>query len=88
MAREDLKELVRRMLKEAPFSMRQLAEEAGLSYDALRAWTAGRHVPERESIRKLTVALKRRAIRLEDHAEALEQAAKSDFPAGEETSAE
>ena len=57
-------ELVRNALREAPFAMRQLASESGLSYDVLRSWRSGRRHPNRESVRRLADGLAARAERL------------------------
>jgi hypothetical protein len=55
---------VRRALRDGPFAMRQLAADAGLSYDVLRSWRSGRRKPNRDSVRKLASGLARRADRL------------------------
>ena len=55
---------VRRALRDGPFAMRQLAADAGLSYDVLRSWRSGRRRPNRDSVRKLASGLARRADRL------------------------
>jgi transcriptional regulator with XRE-family HTH domain len=60
----ELEDSVRRALRDAPFAMRQLAAESGLSYDVLRSWRSGRRKPNRESIRKLATGLTRRADQL------------------------
>ena len=60
----ELEDSVRKALRDAPFAMRQLAAESGLSYDVLRSWRSGRRKPNRESIRKLATGLTRRADRL------------------------
>jgi transcriptional regulator with XRE-family HTH domain len=61
-----LRALIQRVLDEAPFSMRQLAEEAGLSYDAIRSWAADRRTPRLENLEHLAAALRQRASRLDD----------------------
>jgi len=63
---KQLRELIQRVLDEAPFSMRQLAEEAGLSYDALRSWATDRRTPRLENLESLAAALERRAERLSE----------------------
>lgn len=57
-------ELVREALRDAPFAMRQLAAESGLSYDVLRSWRSGRRHPNKESVRRLAEGLAARAERL------------------------
>jgi transcriptional regulator with XRE-family HTH domain len=61
-----LRALIQRVLDEAPFSMRQLAEEAGISYDAIRSWAADRRTPRSENLEHLAAALARRASHLGD----------------------
>ena len=62
--RTENNEWVTRALKEGPFAMRQLAADAGLSYDVLRSWRSGRRRPSRDSIRKLAAGLAKRSERL------------------------
>lgn len=57
---------IKDVLREAPFSMRQLATEANLSYDVLRSWRSGRRSPSDMSARRLIGALEARARRLND----------------------
>ena len=57
-------EYVRKALRDAPFAMRQLAAESGLSYDVLRSWRSGRRKPNVESVKKLASGLTRRAEHL------------------------
>jgi hypothetical protein len=66
---------VRTVLKEAPFAMRQLAADSGLSYDVLRSWRCGRRKPNRASVRKLVVGLNRRAERMKQLASELRKLA-------------
>lgn len=67
--------IVQRALSEGPFMLKQLAEEAGLSYDALRSWATGRRTPQPESLRQLADGLRRRAEVLQELAGELEGAA-------------
>jgi transcriptional regulator with XRE-family HTH domain len=60
MTTELLGETIRRVLREAPFAMRQLAADAGLSYDVLRSWRSGRRRPSRGSAQRLAEGLERR----------------------------
>jgi transcriptional regulator with XRE-family HTH domain len=57
-------EIPERVLDEAPFSMRQLADEAGISYDAIRSWAADRRTPRTENLEHLAAAIDRRGERL------------------------
>lgn len=61
---KSLRELIQRVLDEAPFSMRQLAEEAGISYDAIRSWATERRTARQENVSQLASALDRRGERL------------------------
>ncbi|HSJ25487.1 MAG TPA: helix-turn-helix transcriptional regulator [Longimicrobiales bacterium] len=57
---ESLGEQIRHILREAPFAMRQLAADAGLSYDVLRSWRSGRRRPSRTSAVRLAAGLQQR----------------------------
>ena len=67
--------LVQRVLREGTFSMRELAQDAKVSYGALRAWASGVRTPEGESLNKLSEGLRARAARLVELAEELDKAA-------------
>jgi transcriptional regulator with XRE-family HTH domain len=69
---------VQRILRDGPFSMRQWAEESGLSYAALRAWAAGARVPEPESLQKLAGGLRQRIDSLSAMVAELDRAAESE----------
>lgn len=66
---------IQRVLDEAPFSMRQIAEEAGISYDAIRSWATDRRTPRPESLEQLAAAMERRGLRLHEMAAELRQVA-------------
>jgi transcriptional regulator with XRE-family HTH domain len=66
-----LRALIQRVLDEAPFSMRQLAEEAGISYDAIRSWATDRRTPRPENLVHLAAALERRGSHLHNIADEL-----------------
>lgn len=66
-----LRGLIQRVLDEAPFSMRNLAEEAGISYDAIRSWATDRRTPRVESLEHLAIALERRGTHLQELAKEL-----------------
>jgi transcriptional regulator with XRE-family HTH domain len=61
---DTLGEKIRRVLREAPFAMRQLAADSGLSYDVLRSWRSGRRRPSRQSAQRLAAGLERRGEQL------------------------
>lgn len=69
-----LRALIQRILDEAPFSMRQLAEEAGISYDAVRSWASDRRTPRPENLEHLAAALERRGSHLHEIADELRRA--------------
>ncbi len=64
MTREEIVGVVQRVLREGPFSMRQLAEDAGLSYGVVRAWAMGRRTPTPENLSRIADGFDRRAERL------------------------
>jgi transcriptional regulator with XRE-family HTH domain len=55
--------------------MRQLADEAGLKYDVLRAWAIGRRNPGAENLTKIAEGFERRAEYLTQLANELRRAA-------------
>jgi transcriptional regulator with XRE-family HTH domain len=62
--RETIQAMIQRVLDDAPFSMRQIAEEAGVSYDAVRSWATNRRTPKPQNLVQLAHALRRRGARL------------------------
>jgi transcriptional regulator with XRE-family HTH domain len=68
---------IRRVLTEAPFAMRQLAADSGLSYDVLRSWRSGRRRPSRTSAERLAEGLQRRSEQLQVLARELREAAEA-----------
>jgi transcriptional regulator with XRE-family HTH domain len=72
---DTLGEKIRRVLREAPFAMRQLAADSGLSYDVLRSWRSGRRRPSRQSAQRLAAGLERRGEQLLGLARELRQEA-------------
>lgn len=75
MAEEGLADLVGRVLREAPFAMRQLAADSGLSYDVLRSWRSGRRRPSRASVQRLAQGLEQRGQQLLRLSEELRESA-------------
>ena len=75
MTREDVTMLVKKALREGPFSMREFADAEGMSYGVMRAWSTGRRTPEPANLSKLAEGLRRRAAALQALAAELEQAA-------------
>lgn len=80
MTTEALGETIRRVLRDAPFAMRQLAADAGLSYDVLRSWRSGRRRPSRASAQRLADGLERRGQQLLDLSRELRTVANGDAP--------
>jgi transcriptional regulator with XRE-family HTH domain len=64
MMSDPLADVIRQVLREGPFAMRQLAADSGLSYDVLRSWRSGRRRPSRQSAQRLAAGLERRGERL------------------------
>lgn len=62
--RKAVQAMIQRVLDDAPFSMRQIAEEAGVSYDAVRSWATNRRTPKPENLVQLADALRRRGDHL------------------------
>lgn len=77
---EPLSETIRRVLRDAPFAMRQLAADAGLSYDVLRSWRSGRRRPSRASAQRLADGLQRRGEQLLELSRQLRQSADEKAP--------
>ena len=67
--------MVQRVLRDGPFSMRQLAEDAGLSYGVLRAWAMGRRTPTPDNLSRIADGFERRTERLHAIITELRQAA-------------
>jgi predicted transcriptional regulator len=72
---DELTQLIQRALKEGPFTLQQLALDAGISYDSLYSWAKGRRVPRTENLQQLVVGFQRRIAVLHDIANALRDAA-------------
>jgi hypothetical protein len=75
---EALGPLIRQVLKDAPFAMRQLAADSGLSYDVLRSWRSGRRRPSRSSCGPAGGDLRQRAELLDRLARQLREAARGE----------
>ena len=75
MESEDILGLVQRVLREGPFSMRQLADDADLKYDVLRGWAIGRRTPTAENLSRMASGFEQRAQQLQRIADELREAA-------------
>lgn len=60
-SRDELFRIIQEALGQAPFSMRQLADEVGLSYDTFYSWSNRRRTPKAEHLRDLAAGLEKRA---------------------------
>lgn len=76
--------MLQKVLQSAPFSMRDWAEQAGVSYPAFRSWAYGRRVPSTDRVEDLADALDARADRLRQLARELRSAAETGEEAGGE----
>jgi transcriptional regulator with XRE-family HTH domain len=74
---EDLSRLIQRALEDGPFSIQQLGEEAGISYDTLYSWAKRRRAPRPENLQQLARGFDQRAKKLQEIAESLRRAADS-----------
>lgn len=72
---EDQSGLIQRALEEGPFSIRDLAVDAGISYDSLYSWARGRRTAKPENLCQVADAFERRAERLRELATAMRNAA-------------
>lgn len=75
MESEDILGLVQRVLRDGPFSMRQLAHDADLKYDVLRGWAIGRRTPTTENLSRMAHGFEQRAQKLLQIADELRKAA-------------
>ncbi len=73
-----VRSLIQQILRDVPFSMRQIAEEAGVSYDAVRSWATERRTPRTENLVQLADAIERRSQEMHVLAAALRKAALKD----------
>jgi transposase-like protein len=75
---ERISRAIERALSEGPFTIQQLADEAGISYDTLYSWVKRRRVPRPENVQQLASGLVKRAYMLLDLAEELKESVQSD----------
>ena len=71
---ERISRAIERALSDGPFTIQELAAEAGISYDTLYSWVKRRRVPRPENVRELAKGLERRADLLREIAEDLKGA--------------
>lgn len=77
---ERITQAIERALSEGPFTIQQLAAEAGISYDTLYSWVKRRRVPRPENVQQLASGLERRADLLREIADDLREAVESENP--------
>lgn len=75
---KSIQRMLQRVLDDAPFSMREIAEEAGVSYDAVRSWATNRRTPKPENLVQLANALHRRGNQLHAIGDELRTIARAD----------
>ena len=75
---ERISRAIERALAEGPFTIQQLADDAGISYDTLYSWVRGRRRPRSENVRQLAKGLATRADLLRAIADELNDAAGSE----------
>lgn len=72
---ERVRRMIEKVLERATASLEEIAEEAGVTYNTLYGWKAGRRNPTPENLAKLADALERRSTELAELAEKLRQEA-------------
>ncbi|MDP2956716.1 MAG: hypothetical protein Q8N53_09865 [Longimicrobiales bacterium] len=80
--RREVSRLLKRVLNEAAFTMRHIAEAAGVHYVSVREWKRGKRVPEPESRLRLAAGFRSHAARLLRLAEELEHSARDEAEQG------
>lgn len=59
--RDEIAQAVQDALREAPFSLRDLAEDMEGSYGTVREWSRGARTPTDTSVERIAASLERRA---------------------------
>jgi transcriptional regulator with XRE-family HTH domain len=67
-------DLARSVLNALTLSLREIANELGVSHDTVKSWSAGRRSPSRAHLARLADMLETRSGDLQDHADALRAA--------------
>jgi transcriptional regulator with XRE-family HTH domain len=70
-SRDAVARAVQEALREAPFSLRDIAEGMDGSYGTVREWSRGARVPTDASVERIAASLERHARRLNEFAERL-----------------
>lgn len=76
MTRAEIRTEIMAALSDAPFSMRDIADEMGVSYNAVRSWATGRRVPKRINVEQLAVFFEARAGACQELADRLRSTVK------------
>lgn len=71
--RDEVARVVQDALREAPFSLRDLAEEMEGSYGTVREWSRGARTPTDASVERIAASLEGRARTLQQIAHRLRQ---------------
>jgi transcriptional regulator with XRE-family HTH domain len=71
--RDEVARAVQEALREAPFSLRDLAEDMDGSYGTVREWSRGARTPTDASVERIAASLERRARALLRIAERLKR---------------
>jgi transcriptional regulator with XRE-family HTH domain len=74
-AEQDVTRLIQRALEEGPFTIQQLADAAGISYDSLYSWAKGRRAPRPDNLRQLASGFDHQGDVLKKLADELRRAA-------------
>lgn len=72
--RDEVARVVQDALREAPFSLRDLAEDMEGSYGTVREWSRGARTPSDASVERIAASLEERARSLQQIAHRLRQA--------------
>lgn len=72
-SRDEVARVVQDALREAPFSLRDLAEDMDGSYGTVREWSRGARTPTDASVERIAASLEGRARTLQRIAERLRQ---------------
>jgi transcriptional regulator with XRE-family HTH domain len=65
--------LIQKVITQGPFSVRELADAAGVSPHALYSWASKRRTPQPDSLRRLAAGLRRRGDDLQKLADELDR---------------
>ena len=71
--RDEVARVVQDALREAPFSLRDLAEDMEGSYGTVREWSRGARTPSDASVEQIAASLEGRARTLQQISERLRQ---------------